>query len=334
MSNATVSTKAFFLPCLDADAAIQSSGLSSPSSISLIHTSRNTRAMGQSFTLLLIFLGVQVVAGAFKICAFNIRSFGRAKAANRRVMGALVQILSRCDISAIQEVRDSKGAAIQTLLRELNRYDPSHHYSRLESKRLGRGSYKEQNVFVYRMDVVSVTDWCQFGDEDARDYKAFARGPFAARFHCPYTAILDFVLLLHHTSPREAAHELDLLFGVCTELMQRWKTENVMLLGDLNAAGAYIPASAWAGIRLRNHLAFHWLIGDREDTTVSHRTCCAYDRIIVHGEELLGAIVPRSAKPFNFTQALGLSEEEALAVSDHYPVEVNLRPAPKAQREL
>nr|XP_034996209.1 deoxyribonuclease gamma-like isoform X3 [Zootoca vivipara] len=270
-------------------------------------------------------------------------------------MGALVQILSRCDISAIQEVRDSKGAAIQTLLRELNsddtrgnppptslrhwlllysRYDPSHHYSRLESKRLGRGSYKEQNVFVYRMDVVSVTDWCQFGDEDARDYKAFARGPFAARFHCPYTAILDFVLLLHHTSPREAAHELDLLFGVCTELMQRWKTENVMLLGDLNAAGAYIPASAWAGIRLRNHLAFHWLIGDREDTTVSHRTCCAYDRIIVHGEELLGAIVPRSAKPFNFTQALGLSEEEALAVSDHYPVEVNLRPAPKAQREL
>ncbi|XP_028567564.2 deoxyribonuclease-1-like [Podarcis muralis] len=334
MFNTTVSTKAFSLPCLDADAAIQSSGLSSPSSISSIHTSRNTRAMGQSFTLLLIFLGVQVVAGAFKICAFNIRSFGRAKAANRRVMGALVQILSRCDISAIQEVRDSRGAAIQTLLRELNRYDPSHHYSRLESKRLGRGSYKEQNVFVYRMDVVSVTDWCQFGDEDDRDYKAFARGPFAARFHSPCTAILDFVLLLHHTSPREAAHELDLLFGVCTELMQRWKTENVMLLGDLNAAGAYIPASAWAGIRLRNHLAFHWLIGDGEDTTVSHRTCCAYDRIIVHGEELLGAIVPRSAKPFNFTQALGLSEEEALAISDHYPVEVNLRLAPKAQREL
>ncbi|CAI5796029.1 deoxyribonuclease gamma-like isoform X2 [Podarcis lilfordi] len=261
--------------------------------------------MGQRFTLLLIFLGVQVGAGAFKICAFNIRSFGRAKAANRRVMGALVQILSRCDISAIQEVRDSRGAAIQTLLRELN-----------------------------RMDVVSVTDWCQFGDEDARNYKAFARGPFAARFHSPYTAILDFVLLLHHTSPREAAQELELLFGVCTELMQRWKTENVMLLGDLNAAGAYIPASAWAGIRLRNHLAFHWLIGDGEDTTVSHRTCCAYDRIIVHGEELLGAIVPRSAKPFNFTQALGLSEEEALAISDHYPVEVNLRLAPKAQREL
>ncbi|XP_053149133.1 deoxyribonuclease gamma-like [Hemicordylus capensis] len=284
--------------------------------------------------LLILLLGAQLGAATFKICAFNIRSFGRAKAANQRVMGALVQILSRCDISAVQEVRDAKGSAIRILLWELNRYDSSHHYSHLESKRLGRGSYKEQNVFVYRTDVVSVTDWCQFGDKDAGDSQDFARGPFAARFHSPSTAIMDFVLLSHHTSPREAAHELDLLFGVCMELMQRWKTQDVMLLGDLNAAGAYIPASAWAGIRLRSHLAFHWLISDREDTTVSHRTCCAYDRIVAHGEELLNAIVPRSAKAFNFTQALGLSEEEALEVSDHYPVEVNLRLAPKAQREL
>uniref|UniRef100_G1KY77 Deoxyribonuclease n=2 Tax=Anolis carolinensis TaxID=28377 RepID=G1KY77_ANOCA len=291
-------------------------------------------AMARLFTFLLTLLGVHLVAAAFKICAFNIRSFGRAKAANQKVMGALVQILSRCDITAIQEVRDSRGIAIQMLLRELNRYDRSHHYSRLESKRLGRGSYKEQNVFVYRMDVVSIIDWRQFEDEKIGNTEAFVRGPFAARFHSLFTAILDFVLIVHHTSPREAAHELNLLFDMCKELMEQWKTENVMVLGDLNAAGAYIPANAWARIRLRQDLGFHWLISDTEDTTVSHRTCCAYDRIIVHGEELLGAVVPRSAKAFNFTQALGLSEEEALGISDHYPVEVNLRLAPKAQREL
>ncbi|KAH0628780.1 hypothetical protein JD844_010297 [Phrynosoma platyrhinos] len=270
--------------------------------------------MAHTSTLLLTLLGVQLVATTFKICAFNIRSFGRAKAANRKVMGALVQ------------VRDSRGSAIQVLLRELNRYDRSHHYSRLESKRLGRGSYKEQNIFVYRTDVVSVIDWHQFEDRDAGNSKAFVRGPFAAHFHSSYT--------VHHASPREAAHELDLLFGVCNKLMEQWKNQNVMVLGDLNAAGAYIPSNAWAGIRLRSNLAFHWLIGDTEDTTVSHRSCCAYDRIIVHGEELLGAVVPKSAKPFNFTQALGLSEEEALEISDHYPVEVNLRLSPKAQREL
>nr|XP_056723328.1 deoxyribonuclease gamma-like [Euleptes europaea] len=290
--------------------------------------------MAQAVAVLLVLLVAQLAASTFKICAFNIRSFGKAKAANRKVMGALVQILSRCDISAVQEVRDSKGTAIRMLLRELNRYDPSHRYGCLESKRLGRGSYKEQNVFVYRRDLVSVTDWCQFGEEDSSPFEAFARGPFAARFRSPITATSDFVLLLHHASPREAARELDLLFGVCMELVHRWKTQNLMVLGDLNAAGAYIPANAWAGIRLRNHRAFHWLIGDKEDTTVSHRTCCAYDRIIVHGEELFGAVVARSAKPFNFTHALGLSEEEALEISDHYPVEVNLRLAPKAQREL
>ncbi|KAG8129869.1 hypothetical protein E2320_016543 [Naja naja] len=267
--------------------------------------------MAQAFTCLFLLLGMMLVAASFKICAFNIRSFGQAKAANQRVMRALVQ-----------------GLAIPALLQKLNRYDPSHHYSCLESKRLGRSSYKEQNVFVYRRDAVSVMAWCQVGDEDARD---FARGPFAVHFHSPYT---DFVLLLHHTCPREAVHELDLLFEVCMELIHWWKTENVMVLGDLNAGGAYIPMSAWARIRLRNHPAFHWLISDEEDTTVSHCTCCSYDRIIVHGEELLSAVVPGSAKPYNFTRALGLSEEEALEISDHYPVEVELKLAPKTQREL
>ncbi|XP_026567400.1 deoxyribonuclease-1-like [Pseudonaja textilis] len=301
--------------------------------------------MVQAFTCLFLLLGMMLVAASFKICAFNIQSFGQAKAANQRVMRALVQILSRCDISAVQEVRDSKGLAIQALLQKLNRYDPSHHYSCLESKRLGRSSYKEQNVFVYRRDAVSVMAWCQVGDEDARD---FARGPFAVHFHSPrtalnsyclyyyhlYTVASDFVLLLHHTCPQEAVHELDLLFEVCMELMHWWKTENVMVLGDLNAGGTYIPMSAWARIRLHNHPAFHWLISDEEDTTVSHRTCCSYDRIIVHGEELLSAVVPGSAKPYNFTRALGLSEEEALEISDHYPVEVKLKLAPKTQRDL
>ncbi|KAJ0049964.1 hypothetical protein NL108_006525 [Boleophthalmus pectinirostris] len=37
------------------------------------------------------------------------------------------------------------------------------------------------------------------------------------------------------------------------------------------------------------------------------------------------AVVPGSAKPFNFQKAYGLSDELALDVSDHYPVEVTLK---------
>ncbi|KAH1180761.1 hypothetical protein KIL84_001695 [Mauremys mutica] len=110
--------------------------------------------------------------------------------------------------------------------------------------------------------------------------------------------------------------------------------QNVMLLGDLNAGGPYVPPSAWGSIRLRWDPRFHWLIGDGVDTTVRARTHCAYDRIVVQGDELLRAVVPGSAKAYNFARSLGLSEEEALQVSDHYPVEVNLRLASRTPREL
>ncbi|XP_050784014.1 deoxyribonuclease gamma-like isoform X2 [Gopherus flavomarginatus] len=159
------------------------------------------------------------------------------------------------------------------------RYDPSHSYAQLGSRRLGRGTYKEQIVFVYRADLVTVTDWYQFGEAGH-----FARGPFAARFHAPSTAphpppaIRDFVLLSHHASPRNAPHEIHQLHRVCQELSQRWGTQNVMVLGDLNAGGSYVPPSTWGSIQLRWDPRFHWLIGDGVDTTVRARTHCAYDR--------------------------------------------------------
>lgn len=98
------------------------------------------------FALGLFFLHV---TSCLKICAFNIQSFGESKANNKKVMGILLkvlelsmerarknfweewttdlsllqplQILSRCDLCLIQEVRDSKGEAIPALVKHLNR---------------------------------------------------------------------------------------------------------------------------------------------------------------------------------------------------------------------
>ncbi|XP_069501561.1 deoxyribonuclease gamma-like [Ambystoma mexicanum] len=283
---------------------------------------------------LAVVLGPPLAAAAFKICAFNIKSFGEAKAANTAVMDALVKILARCDITLVQEVRDSKGEVIPALIKELNRYDTYHQYTYLESKRLGRNSYKEQYVFIYRAGAVKVVDWYQYAEVQEGDQDAFAREPFIVRFHSPKTVIKDFVLVSQHTRPREAAKEIQKLFRVIEEVRVHWKTENIMLLGDLNAACGYLTNEDWKSIRLRSGDRFHWLIGDKDDTTVSHKTHCAYDRIVVHGEEFLRGIVPGSAKPFNFATKLGLTEEEALEVSDHFPVEVNLRPDRRADREL
>ncbi|XP_077696350.1 deoxyribonuclease gamma-like [Eretmochelys imbricata] len=255
--------------------------------------------------LALLLLGLRLAGAGFKICAFNAHGFGEAKSGDTWVMGALVQILVRCDIAAVQEVRDMKGDAMQALLRELNRYWASQApgYAQLGSRRLGRGTYKEQIVFLYRREREWTAPWG-------------ARHP--GQFHRS-----------SHTLGVKGNRTQVTGFPSCS-----LPPQNVMVLGDLNAGGAYVPHNAWGSIRLRWDPRFHWLIGDGVNTTVRARTHCAYDRIVVQGDELLRAVVPGSAKPYNFARSLGLSEEEALQVSDHYPVEVNLYLAGQAPQEL
>ena len=55
-----------------------------------------------------------------KIGAFNIQVFGASKSRKDDVMERLVDILTRYDIVLIQEIRDSSGRAILSLLGQLN----------------------------------------------------------------------------------------------------------------------------------------------------------------------------------------------------------------------
>ncbi|XP_060913841.1 deoxyribonuclease I-like 1-like [Labrus mixtus] len=266
---------------------------------------------------------------SLKICAFNVQSFGESKAHNKKVMGILLKILSRCDLCLIQEVRDSKGEAIRALLNDLNGYEKSNSYSYVASERLGRKTYKEQYVFIYRKNMLEVKEHYQYpkpAGEGHNDTDVFSREPFIVRFHSPTTLVKDFVLIGQHTCPRNAMKEMDQLYTVFKGVHQKWKTDNVMILGDLNADCSYVTIKGWRAVRLRSDPRFRWLIGDEQDTTVREKTHCAYDRIIVHGREIISCIVPGSAQPFNFKENFHLTEEEALEVSDHFPVEVDLKP--------
>ncbi|XP_047427167.1 deoxyribonuclease I-like 1-like [Mugil cephalus] len=269
------------------------------------------------------------VASALKICAFNVQSFGESKASNKKVMGVLLKILSRCDLCLIQEVRDSKGEAIKALVKDLNRFDRSNSYSYVESERLGRKTYKEQYVYIYRNNVLEVKEQYQYPKlegEGTNETDVFSRGPFIVRFHSPTTLLKDFVLIGQHTCPKTAMKEIDELYTVFKWIYKKWKTDNVMILGDLNAGCSYVTVKGWRAVRLRSDPKFRWLIGDEQDTTVREKTHCAYDRIIVHGREITSSIVPGSAQPFNFKENFHLTESEALEVSDHFPVEVDLKP--------
>ncbi|KAM6924681.1 LOW QUALITY PROTEIN: deoxyribonuclease I-like 1-like [Xenentodon cancila] len=263
-----------------------------------------------------------------KICAFNVQSFGESKANNRRVMEILLKVLSRCDGCLIQEVRDSKGEIIQALVKDLNRFDKSNSYSYVESERLGRKSYKEQYVFIYRNNVLKVREHYQYPklEEGNNETNVFSREPFIIRFHSPTTLVKDFVLIGQHTCPKPP-REIDELYTVRQRDLQKWKIDNVMILGDLNAGCSYVTVKGWKAVRLRSDPRFHWLIGDEQDTTVREKTHCAYDRIIVQGQEMRSSIVHGSAQPFNLKRNSNLTEAEALEVSDHFPVEVDLKPS-------
>ncbi|XP_026224259.1 deoxyribonuclease-1-like 1 [Anabas testudineus] len=285
--------------------------------------------MKPSILLLISFLlGVCGVQGAsdFRVCAFNLHHFGDSKAKKNDVMQTLVRIISRCDVCLLQEVRDNKGKALPQLIDRLDRYDTAHQYKAVASERLGRSdTYQEQYVFVYRTDTVTVTGQYQYPDNRPGDVDAFSREPFVVRFRAPKTAIREFVLIPQHTTPTNTTKELDALYDVLQHVKNMWKTENVMLLGDFNADCGYLAKKNRKNVRLITDQNLYWLISDNTDTTVRSSTSCTYDRIVCNGEKFFSAIVPSSAKPFNFQVEYKLTEEQALEVSDHYPVEVLLR---------
>uniref|UniRef100_A0A8C5VWQ2 Deoxyribonuclease n=1 Tax=Microcebus murinus TaxID=30608 RepID=A0A8C5VWQ2_MICMU len=234
-------------------------------------------------------------AEAFRICAFNTQRLTLAKVAREQVMDTLVQILARCDIMVLQEVVDSSGSAIPLLLRELNRFGGSGPYKSLSSPLLGRSTYMEKYVYEAREEGLGVG------------------------------VLPSLVLVPLHTTPKAVEKELNALYDVFLHVSQHWQSKDMILLGDFNADCASLAKKRLDELVLRTEPGFHWVIADGEDTTVRASTHCAYDRIVLHGERCQSLL--QAAATFDFPRSFQLTEEEALNISDHYPVEVELSQA-------
>ncbi|XP_078517617.1 deoxyribonuclease gamma [Lissotriton helveticus] len=266
---------------------------------------------------------------ALKICSFNVRSFGEAKIAKPEVLDVIVKVISRCDVMLIMEIKDIDNKVLPFLMERLNsqpeKRGEKNMYQYVISQRLGRKTYKEQYAFIYKCQMVTVKAVYQYPDDKIDDVDAFSREPFVVWFEAPNTDAKEFVIIPQHTTPEAAVREIDELYDVYMDVKQNWTSPNFIFMGDFNAGCEYVRRKHWKYIRLRENPEFVWLIGDKNDTTVKDSTNCAYDRIVIHGESLLSAIVPNSAAVFNFREAFGLSEEQALAVSDHFSVEMELK---------
>ncbi|EDL29833.1 deoxyribonuclease 1-like 1, isoform CRA_a [Mus musculus] len=229
---------------------------------------------------------------AFRICAFNAHRLTLAKLTKESVMDTLVQILARCDIMVLQEVVDSSQNTVPFLLQKLK-----------------------------RSDKTQVLNFYQYNDTD----DIFAREPFVAHFTLPSKTLPSVVLVPLHTTPKDVEKELNALYDVFLDVYQRWQNENVILLGDFNADCASLTKKRLKSLLLRTKAGFHWVIPDGEDTTVRASTNCTYDRIVVHGQGC--QMLLKAAATFDFPKRFQLTEEEALRISDHYPVEVELSQA-------
>ncbi|XP_075691100.1 deoxyribonuclease gamma-like [Rhinoderma darwinii] len=257
---------------------------------------------------------------SIRICAFNGQHFGEKKVANDGILKIVVKIVQRCDICLLQEVHDPKGITVSKLMAELNR--PEDAFSAVISPPLGRKSYTEQYVFIYKSFKITVKDQYKYHDNDPSAPDVFAREPYVVRFALESAALPDLVVVPQHTEPKKAATELEALYDVFLDVRSRWRCKNVILMGDFNAGCDYLSKKKTKSLRLYTDPDFQWLISDSTDTTVKESTSCPYDRIVVYGKELRNLV--ESSGIYNFTKELRLSEAEALKVSDHYPVEMDL----------
>ncbi|KAB0407057.1 hypothetical protein E2I00_010804 [Balaenoptera physalus] len=148
--------------------------------------------------------------------------------------------------------------------------------------------------------LVSVKASYLYHDYQAGDAHVFSREPFVVWFQSPHTAVKDFVIVPLHTTPETSVQEIDELADVYVDVKRRWKAE-VMTL-----CVCWIPIC-------RGRI---WSLRGTSDSEGG---------IVLRGQDVVTSVVPQSNSIFDFQKAYRLTEEKALDVSDHFPVEFKLQ---------
>jgi endonuclease/exonuclease/phosphatase family metal-dependent hydrolase len=240
-----------------------------------------------------------------RIVSFNIRTFGAAKMGRPELAELLADILSRAGIAAVQELR---SAAIEPLELFMS-YLPG--YGCALGPREGRSAYKEQFLVVYDREKISLLGMEAYPDPE----DAFERNPLGLYFKA--VDGFDFILINNHVKPGDAPREIAALEEAAAWFGGLWGDPDLVILGDLNADGAYYDEAELEGIFPYDRYSI--LITNDYDTTVAE-SGNTYDRIIISAaarEDYAGfSGVWRFAELYDL-ESRGIEERE---LSDHYPV--------------
>jgi len=96
----------------------------------------------------------------------------------------------------------------------------------------------------------------------------------------------------------------------------------ILIVGDFNADCSYISPARQELLKKINYVDFSWIITNEVKTNT--RQSCTYDRVLINGDNFVKAIVPKSNTTVNYQEELGMNLNQALAVSDHFPVKFDI----------
>lgn len=250
---------------------------------------------------------------AIRVATFNIQVFGVSKLGKPNVMKVLAQTVRQFDVVAIQEIRSKDTSVLPRFVDMIN--SDGSEYAFTIGPRLGRTSSKEQYAFVYNLRTIELIAGSTFTVQDPQDL--LHREPYVARFRVrgpPTDQATTFTLINIHTDPDEVGSEINALDDVLAIVRESQTDEDdVLLLGDLNA-----NERKFGELGLVPNL--NWVVRDQPTNTRLNKT---YDNILfdeVRTTEFTGA-----AGVLNLMEHFNLTTAEALQVSDHMPVWMELR---------
>lgn len=242
------------------------------------------------------------------IASFNIQVFGQSKLNKPDVMEVLTKIVRQFDVVAIQEVRSSQQDVLPRFVSMLNADGSRFDFA--IGERLGRTSSKEQYAYIFNTATIEIDRSTIYTVGDPDDL--LHREPMAASFRVRGPAsneAFTFTLVNIHTDPDEVDMEVDVLDNVMQAVRSDGRGEDdIILLGDLNADERSFG-------ELGQMPDVYWVISGVPTNTRGTKT---YDNLLFFAS----ATTEFSGRGgvFNFQEEYQLTAEQALQVSDHFPV--------------
>jgi endonuclease/exonuclease/phosphatase family metal-dependent hydrolase len=240
-----------------------------------------------------------------RISSFNIQIFGAAKMAKPGAAEILAGIVSRFDITAVQEVRSVLIDPVERFMALL----PA--YSSVLGPREGRTSSREQYWVIYDTGKFTVLGAAVYPDPE----DVFERNPLGVFFAAGDN--FDFILINNHIRPGAAAAEIDALPEVIAWFQHYFDEPDALVVGDFNADGSYYDETLLASVF--PPADYEIIISNQLDTTVASSDN-TYDRFIITRAAREDYTGNRGVLRFDDEYALGAYGLSAAELSDHYPI--------------